>query len=535
MNECRVGQLSVSQKVVRNTAYNIAGRIWGILVAVFLTPYIIARVGVEGYGIWAVVGVLTGYFGLLDFGISTSFVKYIAEFYSKKEFEKINQVVNAGFFFYSVFGVVIVTFSFIYIEPLVAFFKIPPALYRETIFVFLLGIFLFVASNALSPFVAIQSGLQRMDISNKIAIVISLPTVFGTIFFLEKGWGLSGLMINNVIIFVLSSSLSIVSAFRILPELKFNPFASFNKEIIRKLFYFGYRMQLTKISGVVTSQTDKLLLVYLLSVNLVTFYQLGSSIISYAVSVSTLLISALMPAFTELESRGDLSVLVDAYLRSVKYLVFVAMPLFIFLIVTASKLVFIWVGMGYSKAVLVTQILAIAFLLNTIAQVAASACLAIDKPQFMATASGVIVFLNIVLSFVLIKAFGFYGAAWGTAIATNIGTGYFVILVHRAIGVSSRKLFLLLSPCLIAGILSAALVIGIDVAITAVHVSLSRFSALVVFGLQAVVFSAVYFLVIYYTKLFDNEDLRLFREKIPIVNQLMKHHFFNHECRKSCL
>ncbi|MGC9070864.1 MAG: lipopolysaccharide biosynthesis protein, partial [Elusimicrobiales bacterium] len=181
---------SLSQKICRNTFFNAIGRLWGILVALVLTPYIIRHIGVERYGIWALVGVITGYFGLLDFGVGTSFVKYIAEFYAKRDYEKINQVVNTGFVFYTVFAILIIVLGFLFINPLLSFFKIPPQMLNEVRFVFLLGIIIFGVSNALSPFLAVQTGLQRMDITNKISIAVSIPTVLGTVFFLEKGYGL---------------------------------------------------------------------------------------------------------------------------------------------------------------------------------------------------------------------------------------------------------------------------------------------------------------------------------------------------------
>ena len=115
---------SISQKIIRNTIFNTIGRFWVILVALFLTPYIIGHIGVDRFGIWAIVGVLTGYFGLLDFGIGTSFVKYISQFYAKEDYKKINQVVNTGFIFYSIFAASIITLGFFIINPLLNFFNI---------------------------------------------------------------------------------------------------------------------------------------------------------------------------------------------------------------------------------------------------------------------------------------------------------------------------------------------------------------------------------------------------------------------------
>jgi len=145
------------------------------------------------------------------------------------------------------------------------FFEIPPAFHNEASFTIFVGIVLFTASNALSPFSALQVALQRMDIINKISIAVSVPSILGTIYFLENGYGLRGLMLNNAIIFVITSVINIIISFKILPGLKVN-ILRFDKSMFHKLFAFGCRVQLARISGVVTTQTDKFLIVYFLGV-----------------------------------------------------------------------------------------------------------------------------------------------------------------------------------------------------------------------------------------------------------------------------
>ncbi|MGD9015132.1 MAG: oligosaccharide flippase family protein, partial [Candidatus Omnitrophota bacterium] len=288
----------ISTKIIRNTIFNIIGRAWGILITLFLTPYIIRHIGIQRYGIWAIIGVITGYFGLLDFGFGTSFVKYITEFYTKKDYQKINQVVNTGFVFYSLFALLIIGLAFLMINPLLTFFKIPSDLYNEALFVFLLGIILFAISGAQSPFRAIQGGLQRMDITNKVAIGVSIPMVAGTIVFLESGYGLPGLMVNNAIILSLTIITNVVIAYRILPQLKFR-ILSFHREMFRRLFDFGYKLQISKIASLLHFQMDKIILAYFLNIGLVTYYAVAAQLAHRIREMPLLLISAIFPAASE--------------------------------------------------------------------------------------------------------------------------------------------------------------------------------------------------------------------------------------------
>ncbi|MFH0924379.1 MAG: oligosaccharide flippase family protein [bacterium] len=182
----------ISQKIAKNSFYNFVGKIWNSLIAIILTPYIIGKIGTYRYGIWALVGVITGYTGFLDFGVSVSFVKYISEYHTKKEYEELNAVVNTGFLFYLVLAIITISASYFCKGFIANFFKIPKDMKNEAVFVFLVGISIFCLSNAFNIFKAILDGLQRMDLNNKVDILLSFPRVIGVVFFFGEGVWVKG-------------------------------------------------------------------------------------------------------------------------------------------------------------------------------------------------------------------------------------------------------------------------------------------------------------------------------------------------------
>ncbi|MFA5100340.1 MAG: flippase, partial [Candidatus Omnitrophota bacterium] len=467
----------IGDKVIRNTAYNIFGRIWFLVIGFFLAPYVVGHLGVERYAVWALVGVVTNYFGLLDFGVGSSFVKYVSEFYTTRDQAGINKLVNTGFGFYAALGAVILAATVLFIGPLLSFLKIPVSLYGEARFVFILAVGVFCASNAMGVFMAVQTGLQRMDLSNKINIAASVVTVAGTIFFLEKGYGLRGLMVNNAVVFALTSAMYILSAYRLLPHLAFRPFA-WDRPMFRRIFSFGFRVQISRISGTITSQTDKILITYFLVIGLVTYYQLGSTVVACAMSIPALLVSALVPAFSEIEARGERKKLIESYLRSTKYFTFFTVPLFVFIAAAARRIMFIWMGLGYEQSVMVIQILAAAYVINMIARVSGALCMAIEKPEHMANASIIMIVLNIGLSVFFIKTFGFPGVAWGTLVAVNAGTVYFLWKLHRNLGIPAGMYMRVTAPFFAAGLVAALFVYGIDAAVRLPAAGLGRLGQL---------------------------------------------------------
>jgi O-antigen/teichoic acid export membrane protein len=511
----------VSGKIVRNTIYNFFGRAWGAIVGLFLIPYIIHYIGLERFGLWAIMTVITGYFALFDCGVGSTFVKFISDCYTKGDFGRINRIINTGLLFYSIFGLVVMAVTLLFVHLFIGFFKIPPGLLSEAKLVVVAGVFLFVCNNALGPLSSIQSGLQRMDISNKVAIGMSCLNVAGVVFFLKSGFGLNGLIMNSIILFGIVAVINITIALRLVPSIRLG-IGFFDWPMMNALFNFGYRVQITKISGVITAQTDKILIVYFLSLGLVSFYQLGSGIVGSVIGISSVLIAALIPAFTEIESKGERIKLIEAYLMTTKYLAFLMVPAFIFLFISAFHIMSVWMGEGYDRAAFVVQILALSSMINVIAQVASSTCLAIDKPQLMARGSVIVIVLNIILSLLFIKLMGFYGVAWGTMIASNAGTLYFLVTLHKALGIPVRKFFQIIVPYLAAGIFAAAFVYVFDMLVNYIIIAPSRPLLFIMLLARGIVFTAAYIPGIRFGKSMSANDIVFLQEKLPFARAIIR-------------
>ena len=64
--------------LVKNVFSNWTSLVLNIVIAFFLTPYVINTIGTRGYGIWVVVLSIVGYYGLLDLGVRSAILRYVA-------------------------------------------------------------------------------------------------------------------------------------------------------------------------------------------------------------------------------------------------------------------------------------------------------------------------------------------------------------------------------------------------------------------------------------------------------------------------
>src|SRR3954469_24638637 len=75
-----------------------------ILVGIFLSPFILHRLGDTAFGVWVLIFSVTGYYGLFDLGIRSSVVRYVSKFTATNEDEELAKIVNTSLFSYSCIG-----------------------------------------------------------------------------------------------------------------------------------------------------------------------------------------------------------------------------------------------------------------------------------------------------------------------------------------------------------------------------------------------------------------------------------------------
>ena len=74
-----------SHRIIRNSFYNLVPQIWMLGLAVFTTPYVLHQLGVDAYGILALVSIVVGYLAFLDLGLNTAIIRFIAMHNAKGE------------------------------------------------------------------------------------------------------------------------------------------------------------------------------------------------------------------------------------------------------------------------------------------------------------------------------------------------------------------------------------------------------------------------------------------------------------------
>src|SRR5579863_418008 len=100
--------MSLKIRALKNVASNLAGLAVNIAVGFFISPVILHHLGDEAFGLWVLIFSLTGYYGIFDFGIRSSLIRYVSKFQAVDDKEQLARLVNTSLFTYSCLGLVLV-------------------------------------------------------------------------------------------------------------------------------------------------------------------------------------------------------------------------------------------------------------------------------------------------------------------------------------------------------------------------------------------------------------------------------------------
>ena len=441
--------MALRKTIARNTAFNAAGRVWEFAAGIVLTGYVVRTLGAAIYGPWTLVAPFIGYIALLDFGISAGFSKYIAEHAAREDSDSLSATVSAGFFYYLLLGAIIVAIGWpiagIAVDALAARDMVGEEIAGDLVFLFRGGLILLAAANCIAPFTAVQTGLQRMGVTNVLSVVASFVKVGVVVGLVELDYGVRALLLGEAASTTVFALCSIVAAFILCPGLRVAPGrASFRA--FGHLFAFGWRAHIARLSDLIMFQTDKFIVWghgiatgVAAPLAMVTRYDLGVSLANKIRQGPNVLTSALLPAASQLHTQDAHDRVAALYIQGTKFLAMVAIPLVMFAIAAADLILLCWVGPGFSDSAWVLRIIALGYIANIVPGAGVSIALGMGRSGMVMGAGLVSMITNVVLTVALVLAIGFWGIPIATALSMAISWAWFAHAMHKETGISAIR------------------------------------------------------------------------------------------------
>src|SRR5229473_3123185 len=177
-------------RALKNVASSWTGLAVNVAVGFFLSPFILHRLGDDAFGLWVLIFSITGYYGLFDFGIRSSVIRYVSKYTATEDYEKLNRLVNTSLFSYSCLAIVLLLITVIGSRYVDILFRISPEFHPTARLLFLLVGTSLSIGFPLSVFGGILEGLQKFYVLNLTQIISTLTRALLILVALSHGGGL---------------------------------------------------------------------------------------------------------------------------------------------------------------------------------------------------------------------------------------------------------------------------------------------------------------------------------------------------------
>ena len=419
--------MSQPVSLIRNALANSLGVVVAAGIGFFLTPFIIHQVGDSPYGVWALVGAIAGYTGMLDLGLGFALVKYIAEYRAREEHYKINALVSSTFISYCILGglgfSVLVTIS--HFAP--QWFRLAPEVQGKIVPVFVLsGLALWVALPS-SIFSGMLAGYQRYDLLNTIGIGAAVLNAGLTIVWLSLRADIVTLAWIGVVITMTRAVLMGWQAHRLEPNLRIRP-ELFDSRLLTTAVRYGLGLFVLGFMVQIVWRTDNIVIGVFLPTYAITFYTVAFKLNHMYREVVGRMGWVLFPTFSQLKALQDTGETRHLLICATRLMLLIAIPMAIVLGTFAEALIMLWMGVEkYTVAAPVLRWLLIAIFVNLLITPCSVYLQAVNYLGVCCFIASTEAIANVIISVLLVQRLGLIGVAMGTAIPHALVAILFVI------------------------------------------------------------------------------------------------------------
>ncbi len=400
----------------RNVLSNWAAFLITSLVSFFLSPFVVHQLGDASYGVWVLIGSLTGYLGLLDLGVRGAVTRYTASFSASRDHRSASGVVSSALLIFLVAGAVALGVAFLLALTVLHRFQVPPGELMQARLVLLLVGFNVAVALVSGVFGGVVTGLQRFDLANGIEIAAALLRAGAIVMALSSGRGLVALaLIHGAFALAIGLAYAILAS-RLYPELRVS-WKQCTRAHLRLIFSFSLFSFLLHVSTYLIYYTASVVIGAFLPMAMVTYFAIAANLATYSRAVISGISTTVTPMVSALQAKGEASDVSRVLLRAVRYAMLVMLTIAVTFLLRGETFIGLWMGPQYaalSGAVL--WILTLALIPVAGSQVCNSTMLGLNRHRAIVPVVVAEALLNLTLSLWWVRSMGILGVAWATAL-----------------------------------------------------------------------------------------------------------------------
>jgi O-antigen/teichoic acid export membrane protein len=460
--------------------------------AFFVTPYLVRSLGDRVFGFWTLAMAFVGYYGLLDLGLTSAASRYLSRALGAGDDAELERVAGTAFGLFSLIGLAVLLLAAATAAACPLFLRDPAEAATFRALVLIMG-----GGAALSFPGKVYSGLLgaalRYDVIAGLSIGRSILCNGGIVAALALGGGVVAVAVVTFAANAAQYAATWAAFRRSFPALPVRARA-FDRERGLSMLGYGSKTLVCQLGDVLRFRLDTVLIAAWLGAALVTPYAVGARVVEAYVQLVFGSTGMMLPVFSRFEGQGDFAAIRGALLKTTKLTTIVSTFIGLSVIFYGRAFIRRWMGPGLETAYGVAAILAAGYVIELPQSPGIQVLYGLSKHHVYAWLSVCEGAVNVALSVWLLRRFGVYGVALGTALEFAV----FKLFVQpfyicRAAGLAPREYY----AAIFGALVKTAAPLGLYFAAAAPFASPSYGALAACVAVQAALFApAAYFLIL---------------------------------------
>jgi O-antigen/teichoic acid export membrane protein len=289
--------MSRQPKTIWNIAANVAGVIVNMISGLLVMPYLIQTLGNGTYGLWILIGTLTGYFGVLDLGVPAAVGRLIAIHHARREPEQISVVMSTALALLLLVSVGICVATCIALPLFPVLFTVPASSALDVRYSLILVGFSLALAFPSSIFSGLLWGFARFDLQNAIDIPTLILRTVLTMTLVSTHTPLISLGVIVLVVSTTNAALKMLACYKLVPHLHLS-LKNVRRNRIREIFSIGGWLNVIAWSRTLIPQIAPTLIGARIGSAAVTNFTVARQLVVYANIFSNNATQVMTPAAT---------------------------------------------------------------------------------------------------------------------------------------------------------------------------------------------------------------------------------------------
>jgi O-antigen/teichoic acid export membrane protein len=354
--------------------------------------------------------------------MTTTIIKYFAEYKEKKNFAAINLLINTALASYIVFIPIIGLIVFIIILNIHNIFNIQTNMLNETKILFCIIGINFCIGAVGNIFASIIVGLRKFRLKNSVQVSFSIIRSLCIIVMLKIGYGLIIAAITVLCVDLLMNIAYAIAVMKSCPYLKITS-KCIDFKSMTGIYNFTFYNFLRQISVRIIERSPVIIIGIMLDLKMVAFYSIAESLTNYLAKIPKGIRATILPFASKLNASDQHDKIKKMAFLMPKYTMSFFLGIIVVVALFGHQLFELWLGPGYDLSYKILIILLIVKAIVMSQSMLIHIVVGMGQNKFYGIL-GLFEMLLVVFScIILAKPYGVFGISMGlllSAIATNV-------------------------------------------------------------------------------------------------------------------